>query len=164
MKTLYIGLLTTVALTCALSAQAKAPMTNKQLGAIYKSQLEADAESYSYEEDPSIERNLPDLMEGATILYSGNRWTFIPSGSIVAMPDRQKRRVVSKQQGKFLPWPRFVRLNASWLSTYPVSAEIARGGDKFEESDFEALAESRRVLVATLNGNPISVSKTILKK
>ena len=93
------------------------------------------------------------------ILVSGSYHTLVPKGSVLNLPDRHKKRFVTKPSGNFILLKKFISKNYAWLSTQEVSFEQVKGEKTLAESLQKSIQQSGRVVIATLNKNPISVLK-----
>lgn len=92
-----------------------------------------------------------------TLTYNGLT-TLVPKGAILVLPDSVKSRVGMEIPGnRLVQFQDFLRSNRGWVSTVEVTREQARGTEKLPESVTERLAKSSMMVVATFNGNPISV-------
>ena len=95
----------------------------------------------------------------SVILVSGKYHTLVPKGSILNQPERHNKRFVTKPSGDFIPLKKFITRNYAWLSTKEVNFEQVTGEQPLSESLQKSIQQSGRVVIATLNQNPISVLK-----
>lgn len=104
------------------------------------------------------------LLERSTILANNGNWTLLPKGAVIHTPDHLKDKIASGPgQLKILNWKPFLKKNHGWLHTYPISKEQAKGTKKITPAAIKAYKSIGKLVVATYNGNPVSVNPNSLK-
>ena len=104
------------------------------------------------------------LLERSTILAHNGNWTLLPKGAVIHTPDHLKNKIASTPgRNKIITWKPFLQKNHGWIHTYPISKEQARGTKKISPAAIKAYKTMGKLVVATHNGNPISVNPTSLK-
>ncbi len=89
--------------------------------------------------------------------YDGNV-TLVPKGAILSVPDRFKDAVVTGISGNFILWNEFSTKYRGLVTPFEVTLEQAAGVKPIEAERLAAASRSGLILVAVLNGNPISVN------
>ncbi len=102
------------------------------------------------------------LMEMSTALQSGPDFTLVPKGSVIFCPRRFEQNVVKKPSGKIAEWPHFMRLNRSWITTFEVTQDQVTGKTAIPPETWERFEKSNLVVLATLQGGPVTVIKHTL--
>jgi hypothetical protein len=90
------------------------------------------------------------------VLHDGSRWTIVPVGSVVHIPERMKSRVGATPSGELLAWQDFLALNRAWISTCEVSFEQASGKDPLPAERTAFWAKQDKIIVAVHQSGPIS--------
>lgn len=103
---------------------------------------------------PSLEST---LFTSSLILSDGEQFTLVPVGSILHLPVQFQSRVLTKPQGDFTFWPRFLKKNSVWLAAKEVPLEMAKGDAKVAKAVMRDLAPGGKVLVSVYKGGPISI-------
>ncbi len=91
--------------------------------------------------------------------YDGNV-TLLPKGAILFVPDRFKDAVVTGISGNFSLWHEFSTKYRGLVTPFEVTLEQASGVKPIEEERLAVARRSGLILVAVLNGNPISVNSS----
>ena len=145
--------LTAVACICGLtitlstlSVQAKPPNSAEDK----KSDVSTDKQAQA-------KPKLSPLYLNTHILTVRGKHTIIPKGSLIYLPAKDKSKVIETPSGKFVFWPDFFEKNQSWLWTYEVSLEQAKGLKPIPEAKLEAFKQIGRTVVATYKKSPISI-------
>ncbi len=97
------------------------------------------------------------LWARSIILSDGEKFTLVPVGSILHLPEALRSRVLVKPQGDFTFWPSFLKRNEVWLGAKEVSLSLSRGNEKEAKSLLQSLSRDPRLLVATYKGGPITI-------
>ena len=103
---------------------------------------------------PSIESS---LWEHSLILFDGEKFTIVPEGSILHLPEAHLSKVIAKPGGDFLYWPNFLKRNATWLAAKEVPLAMSRGDAKLAQAVLKEVSTDKRVLVAVFKGGPIMI-------
>ena len=96
------------------------------------------------------------IISQSTVLHDGTRWTIVPNGSVVFIPERMKSRVGATPSGELLGWADFLALNRSWISTCEVSFEQASGKEPLAAERTAFWAKQDKIIVAVHQSGPIS--------
>ncbi|RYD37929.1 MAG: hypothetical protein EOP87_02545 [Verrucomicrobiaceae bacterium] len=147
----------------AATAQQKQQMrdaaTHDQLAAALKQQQSNDplrALPRQEGKDPSKENQPQDLLSRSDILCFNGMATLVPKHSILALPAQFADRIGMQSGAKLVGWAEFHAANRGWLSTQEITLVQARGQTPLAPELAERLAKSANVVVATLQGGPIS--------
>ncbi|MDA0813813.1 MAG: hypothetical protein O3C21_15660 [Verrucomicrobia bacterium] len=97
------------------------------------------------------------LLARSIILFDGEKYTLIPKGSILHLPEAHRARIVAEPQGGFTVWRKFLKRNASWLAPKEVPLEMAQGDATSAQAILREIANDERVLVSVYKGGPIMV-------
>jgi len=100
---------------------------------------------------------LSSLYRNSHILVHRGKHTIIPKGSIIYLPTKDKTKVCETPSGKFDFWPDFLKKNQSWIWTYEVTRDQAKGLKPIQESKLEEFAKMNRMVVATYQKSPITI-------
>ncbi len=97
------------------------------------------------------------ILDRSVILNDGRKWTLIPKGSLLAIPEAHQQRV-NAQPGtaKYVEFSSFLLRNRGWLSTHAVTLEQARGNQRLNTKAVEVLQKSGRVVISVYQGGPIT--------
>lgn len=109
------------------------------------------------EGEAKVER--PDnqsIIAQSTVLHDGSRWTIVPNGAVVFIPEQMKSRVGATPSGELLAWSDFLALNRAWISTCEVSFEQASGKEPLAAERTEFWAKQDKVVIAVHQRGPIS--------
>lgn len=101
--------------------------------------------------------HLPHVYRKAHILVNRGEHTVVPMRSIIYLPSKDKDKVVNEPSGKFRFWPRFLPKNQSWIMTYEITLDQAKGLKPIPEEKLKEFAKINRTVIATYRRNPISV-------
>lgn len=107
--------------------------------------------------DQQAKPKLAHVYQNAHILANRGLHTVVPLRSIIYLPTKDKANLVEIPSGKFRFWPDFLAKNRSWLTTYEVTLDQAKGLKPIPEEKIEELAKINRTVIATYRRNPISV-------
>lgn len=97
------------------------------------------------------------LWTHSIILSDGEKYTLVPVGSILHLPETLRSKVLTKPTGEFTFWPNFLQLNEAWLGAQEVSLKMSRGDAKEAKILLQRVAKDPRLLVATHQGGPITI-------
>jgi len=133
-------------------------MTDEMLAAKGKALTQAQNSQTSKVTKTIAASSAQDPLKHSSILASNGSWTFVPKGSILNVPARFSKKVVSKPSGKFIPFPQFMRTNYGWMQTREVSKDELLGNLEEPEVFYESIRNSNFVLIATNSKSPVSTS------
>lgn len=102
------------------------------------------------------------LIGNSTILASGGKWTLVPKGAIIQLPDSYKNKVVTKPKGTLVKWSQFLASNGSWIHKFPVQMQQAQGKTLISQEVIQRFAKMNKVVIATCADGPISVNPKAL--
>jgi len=178
MKTTSIVSLLSVALLCSATAQTTTPATQKKrpTHADIIAKREAAAKEAAKKATragnnentpkvgPAILRKKKSLLGRSTLLANNNQWTLIPKGAVIHIPEHLKDKIILKpEKRRIVDWKTFHRINHGWIHIHKVNMDQARGNEKISQKTIQAYKTMRKVVVATNNGDPISVAPNSLK-
>lgn len=106
--------------------------------------------------DPSVENQPGDLLSRSDMLCFNGLATLVPKEAILVIPPRYADRVGMRSGAKIVTWQDFYIANRGWITTQEISLAQAEGKVALAEPVTEKLAKSSNVVVATLQGGPIS--------
>lgn len=97
------------------------------------------------------------ILTRCAFLSSQGVTALIPKGSVIHVPPRLKGQVRMVEGNRVVIWPEFFRRNRGWVTTVEVTRSQASGVEPIPERTLEAIRKNPRVVIATLQGGPISV-------
>ena len=105
----------------------------------------------------SISRD-SDPLKNSTILSFNGKWTFVPKGAVINIPERYSARILKegKGEGELVPFPVFMRANYGWLATKEVNQEQIIGEGKSNAGLRTNLEYSKYVVIATREKSPVT--------
>lgn len=106
--------------------------------------------------DPSKENQPEDLLSRSDMLCYNGMSTLVPKGSILVTPPLLADRVSMKPGTKIVTWLEFYAANRGWITTQEITLPQAEGKTPLDEKVTENLRRSTNLVVATLQGGPIS--------
>jgi hypothetical protein len=138
----------------------EALQTEMKATASFDSQLLKLKAKPQFEGRPDVQSS---LLTSSLFLSDGTHYTIIPVGSILALPNEYRSRVIPQPAGDFTFWPNFLKLNSSWLAAKEVPLEMAKGDGKAGEAVMRSLSlnPSSRVVVSVYRNNPISILEPV---
>lgn len=101
-----------------------------------------------------------DLWNSSEILCFGDAMTLVPKHAVIQTPKNLAARLKQGSGAQLVTWRNFYPANRSWITTVEVSVEQAEGKVPLSVQTNELMTKSGKVVVATFNGNPISVLTT----
>lgn len=93
----------------------------------------------------------------SSFLASGGVSTLIPKGSVIYCPEELVKKRVPALTGKPVPWMDFFTMNRAWIRTTEVSMLQAQGKEPISAEEMKSFQEAKVMVVATYQGNPITV-------
>jgi len=141
----------------ALAAQPLVPrITPDALGRLQQAdpmiRLHKPAEGEAKVERPDKQ----SIIGQSTVLHDGSRWTIVPNGSVVFIPERMKSRVGATPSGELISWQDFLTHNRGWISTCEVSFDQASGKEPLPAERSAFWAKQDKIIVAVHQRGPIS--------
>lgn len=103
------------------------------------------------------QRNGYGIAELSVFVGIGETHAILPKGSVIFCPEIHTARLQPKAFGKPVAWPDFLAANRNWIATREVTLAQVRGEAPLSEADRKSFAAARRIVVATLRGNPVTV-------
>ena len=100
------------------------------------------------------------LLKSSEILCFGDAMTLVPKHAVIQIPKNLAGRLKQNPDARLVTWSEFLPANRSWITTIEVSPEQAEGKAPLTAETNEAMTKSGKLVVATFNGNPISVLTT----
>lgn len=97
------------------------------------------------------------LLSSSIVLFDGEKFTLVPVGSILRLPQSHRQKVIPEPKGEFTFWPAFLEKNASWLTAKEVPLKMAKGDAKAAEAVLRETSADRHVVVSVYKGGPISI-------
>jgi len=126
-------------------AQAKDPIRELQ-------QLKAKEAA-----NPPRPAKVPDLFDSSDFLCFSGEATLVPKGAILHVPKDMQDRMHYNQGSTIKTWSDFLPTNRAWITTVEVNRLQAEGNAMLSEATLKEIAKSPQVVIATLQGGPISV-------
>ena len=106
------------------------------------------------------ENTSQDLWQSSEILCFGDAVTLVPKHAVIQIPKNLAARLKLGSGAQLVTWSNFYTANRSWITTVEVSVEQAEGKVPLSVQTKELMTKSGKVVVATYDGNPISVLST----
>ena len=100
-----------------------------------------------------------DLEKNSEFVAFEGAVTLVPKGAILHVPDRYRANVVTAMTGKFMLWNEFSAKYRGVVSAFEVSIAEASGQAEIKPERLEAARKTGVILVATIQQNPVSVTK-----
>jgi len=100
-----------------------------------------------------------DLASNSTFLQNGERFTLVPKGAVLQVPEKLASWVVKAPAGKFQPWPEFQAERRGQVVPFEVTMDQAAGKVPLDPGKLAAAKKAGGLLVAVCRGGPISVVK-----
>lgn len=104
-----------------------------------------------------------DLMENSQFIAFEGVSTLLPKGSILHTPLRFQQHIVAQVSGTLMVWSEFAARYRGLVTPFPVTLEQASGQTPIDLRTFEAAKNSGFIVVAMMDGNPVSVSPKALE-
>ena len=101
-----------------------------------------------------------DLMKSSEILCFAGAMTLVPKHAVLQIPKNLAVRLKQDPGAQLVTWSDFYPANRSWINTIEVTFEQAEGKVPLSAQTNDLMTKSGKVIVATYNGNPISVLTT----
>ncbi len=98
-----------------------------------------------------------NLLDRSDFITANGLVTLVPKRAIIHIPEAYKGNLNSSAEAKLVSWSDFLVANRAWIETYEVTRHQAEGKNKIEAEQWESFSESKKMVVATLLGGPISV-------
>jgi len=128
-------------------------LSSRSVLAIAKQSETDDVANKSFD----VEKQKRSMFDGMTVLGSTGEWTIVPSNAFLAKSAILSNYVLDKPNGNYVQWSEFSSRNRAWLNSHEVTIGTIKGEDPITEEQLETFAKSRKVIVATYNGSPVSV-------
>lgn len=107
--------------------------------------------------DPMVESRPVDLVKRSDVICFGGLMTLVPKRAILHIPDAYRGVIGVKTGQNLVSWTDFFARNRSWIETFEVKWETAEGSMPIPAEMHESFIKSKKLVVATLLGGPISV-------
>lgn len=158
---------TTTFLTLSLlaSVATASPITHEELLELQKKSAESQPVREVHPKNEKAEsREDSNLLANSQILRSGETWTLVPKTAVICFPAQYSDKLVAAPKGKFVPWSKFLSANFAWLDTKEIDISTSSGATTMKYESFALLKNSNKVIVATLNGGPVSIVHDAIEK
>jgi hypothetical protein len=96
------------------------------------------------------------LNEYSEFLSFKEHGTLVPKHAIIHVPESLRGCVTTSLHGTFVPWKEFATQYPAIVTTFSVTLEEATGKTPIKPERLELVRKSDRIVVAVLNGSPIS--------
>lgn len=83
--------------------------------------------------------------------------TMVPKGAVLNVPSYLATRLKLASGTRIINWNVFYPRNRSWITTVEVTRSQAEGNEPIAEATLKSISESKLVVIATMQGGPISV-------
>jgi hypothetical protein len=100
-----------------------------------------------------------DAFTFSSFVKAGSQCSFVPTDSILYVPDSMKARVSKEKSENMILWPKFYRRYTAFFHTVEVSPDEYTGKKPISEARMTQWQSLGRIVVAVYRGNPISVPK-----
>ncbi len=104
-----------------------------------------------------MERETFDARTMSEFIAIRENTVVVPKGAILHLPEAATASVVDGIQGELLDWLSFRTRHRAEIATLEVTLEQASGAKPIDQAKLEAARRQGRMLIAVLQGNPISV-------
>ena len=129
-----------------------------------KQNAKKNSQGYTPKVIPPLKKKKKGLIENSTLLAHNGQWTLIPKGAVIYTPDHLKDKIITTPgKLKIVQWSPFLQKNHGWIHAHSITKEQARGKEKISEKAVKAYKTIGKIVVATYNGNPISVHPNTFK-
>jgi len=109
-------------------------------------------------EDPSVVNKVGNLLENSELVTFNGQTTLVPKNAIIKIPEKFAGRINKHIEGaKIVGWLDFLSTNRGWITTIEVTLAQAKGEVPVSPDLMETASKSGNLLVAVLQGGPISV-------
>jgi hypothetical protein len=171
MKPIYVLVAAAASLSAASAQQVRASAptrdaaTHEQLLA-QRQELQRQAEEkaatvaaspVTLEKDPSKVNKPTGLIGRSEVLSYNGYATLVPKRAIIHLPGSLGSRLGLDKSDKIQGWQEFYLNNRGWISTVEVTPKQAEGKEPLSEETLKTMGESSSIIVATYQGEPISV-------
>lgn len=107
--------------------------------------------------DPSKQTAPESILKRSDFINANGLVTIVPKRAILFIPEAFKENVKDVEGAKLVPWGEFLMANRAWIDTYEVSSTLADGKEPIHEENWDRFKKSKKLVVATMMGGPISV-------
>ena len=97
------------------------------------------------------------LFDTSDFLCFNGQATLVPKGAVLHVPKSMQDRLHFAEGSSIQTWADFLPLNRAWITTVEVSRVQAEGNALISAETLKSVAKSPQVVIATLQGGPISV-------
>lgn len=97
-----------------------------------------------------------DLVRHSEFISFDGHSTLVPKHAIIHVPEIRRSCITRGLEGKFLPWAEFAARYRGLVHPFEVSLDEASGKTPIAPERFAAARKTDRILVAVLNGGPVS--------
>lgn len=152
----------TTMLLCAMVASSMAAqplvprITADELGRLQKMDPMIRLQQPSGDEAKVGRPDSQSIISQSTILSDGSRWTIVPQGAVVHIPENLKSRVNAEPAGELVSWNDFLTANHSWISTCEMDFEQAAGKAALPVERTAFWSKQNKIVVAVHQRGPIS--------
>lgn len=109
-------------------------------------------------EDPSVKNRPKDIISSSDVISSSGVTTLVPKKSIMRIPESYADRINNHTPGnRIVGWLEFFTLNRGWITQVDVSRAQAEGKIPIADEVVENLSKNRKLIIATISSNPISL-------
>jgi Tfp pilus assembly protein PilN len=106
---------------------------------------------------PAKPAKVASLFDTSDFLCFNGQATLVPKGAVLHVPKSMQDRLHFAEGSSIQTWADFLPLNRAWITTVEVSRVQAEGNALISEETLKSVAKSPMVVIATLQGGPISV-------
>lgn len=98
-----------------------------------------------------------DILDRSDFITANGLVTLVPKRAILHIPAEYKENIKASAEARLVSWAEFLVANRGWIETYEVTRKQAEGKREIAEERWANFTESKKLVVATLLGGPISV-------
>lgn len=140
----------------------KAPTNEELVLKLRHSEMEMaerkETRPLSTTDDLSVTHQPQDFISSSKILCYNGALTFVPKLAVLQFPQNLADRLKAQPGVRVQNWQDFYAANRGWITTVEVSKIQAQGRQALDENTAEHIVKCGKLVVATFNGNPISVN------
>ncbi len=107
--------------------------------------------------DPSTEATPVSILKDSDFISANGLVTIVPKRAIIFVPEKFSANLKDGDSDKLVSWAEFYVANRSWIEAYEVTRPLAEGNEPISEQNWARFENSKKLVVATLMGGPISV-------
>lgn len=108
-------------------------------------------------DDPSKTNRPADILETSEFLSFSGLTTLVPKGAVLHVPAHLQTRIGNQSGTRIVTWSQFLAENRSWIEVVEFQFAQVAGKEPLPAGLIGSMKDSRRIMVAAVQGGPISV-------